>query len=207
MSNASCCSHLPLNDLSFRISVFQQIPGTLLVRGYLQHKESPAADLILLFKLLLQSLHESNREDDGKDSSEESMNDEEEDDDYDGFLMRPKTMLRIDGNSRETATAMLAYFGPGGENPELYFSAVSSSLLKVALNTKRDKIQRLFGQSEGIIIKASEEQIKATTHREEGGGIWPFGGESKHTFNLFSKHPSQSNQYGQFSLIYIYPFL
>ncbi|KAI8000133.1 Sucrose-binding protein [Camellia lanceoleosa] len=54
-----------------------------------------------------------------------------------------------------------AYFGPGGENPELYFSAVSSSLLKVALN-------RLFGQREGIIIKASKEQIKATTHREEG---------------------------------------
>ncbi|THG06368.1 hypothetical protein TEA_025727 [Camellia sinensis var. sinensis] len=27
-----------------------------------------------------------------------------------------------------------AYFGPGGENPELYFSAVSSSLLKAALN-------------------------------------------------------------------------
>ncbi|KAL7183688.1 hypothetical protein ACSBR2_025967 [Camellia fascicularis] len=103
------------------------------------------------------------------------------------------TMLRIDGNSREPATAMLAYFGLGGENPELYFSAASSSLLKAALNTKRDKIQRLFGQREGIIIKASEEQIKATTHHEEGGGIWPFGGESKHTFNLFSKHPSQLN--------------
>ncbi|KAF5951541.1 hypothetical protein HYC85_009485 [Camellia sinensis] len=49
MSNASCCSHLPLNDLSFRISVFQQIPGTLLVRGSLQHKESPAAGLFMLF--------------------------------------------------------------------------------------------------------------------------------------------------------------
>ncbi|KAI8004766.1 Homeobox-leucine zipper protein ATHB-15 [Camellia lanceoleosa] len=28
----------------------------------------------------------------------------------------------------------LAYFGPGGENPESYFSAVSSSLLEAALN-------------------------------------------------------------------------
>ncbi|CAL5356811.1 unnamed protein product [Camellia sinensis] len=101
----------------------------------------------------------------------------------------------------------IAYFGPRRENPELYFSAVSSSLLKAALNTKRDKIQRLFGQREGIIIKASEEQFKAMTHREEGDGIWPFDGKSKHTFNLFSKHPSQSNQYGQFSLIYVYPFL
>ncbi|CAL5436954.1 unnamed protein product [Camellia sinensis] len=90
-----------------------------------------------------------------------------------------------------------AFFGPGGENPESYFSAFSSSLLEAALNTKRDKIQRLFGQREGIIIKASEEQIKAMAHHEEGGGIWPFGGESKRTCNLFSKHPFQSNQYGQ----------
>ncbi|CAL5432987.1 unnamed protein product [Camellia sinensis] len=63
-----------------------------------------------------------------------------------------------------------AFFGPGGENPESYFSAFSSSLLEAALNTKRDKIQRLFGQREGIIIKASEEQIKAMTHHEEGYG-------------------------------------
>ncbi|KAE9447389.1 hypothetical protein C3L33_20732, partial [Rhododendron williamsianum] len=43
VSNGSGCSHLPLNDLSLRITVFQQIPGTLLVRGSLQHRESPAA--------------------------------------------------------------------------------------------------------------------------------------------------------------------
>ncbi|CAL5377021.1 unnamed protein product [Camellia sinensis] len=55
MSNASCCSHLPLNDLSFRISVFQQIPGTLLVRGSLQHKESPAAGA---FSLIFPRLEE-----------------------------------------------------------------------------------------------------------------------------------------------------
>ncbi|KAI8533162.1 hypothetical protein RHMOL_Rhmol11G0275300 [Rhododendron molle] len=41
--NGSGCSPLPLNDLSLRITVFQQIPGTLLVRGSLQHRESPAA--------------------------------------------------------------------------------------------------------------------------------------------------------------------
>ncbi|KAL7204506.1 hypothetical protein ACSBR2_017558 [Camellia fascicularis] len=90
------------------------------------------------------------------------------------FYSEASTMLRIDGNSRETATAMLANFGPGGENLEFYFRAVSSSLFKAALNTKRDKIQRLFGQREGIIIKASEEQIKATTHREEGSMTAPY---------------------------------
>lgn len=43
VSNDSGCSHLPLSNFSLRISVFQQIPGTLLVRGSLQHRESPAA--------------------------------------------------------------------------------------------------------------------------------------------------------------------
>ncbi|KAL7212275.1 hypothetical protein ACSBR2_015032 [Camellia fascicularis] len=65
------------------------------------------------------------------------------------FYSEASTMLRIDGNSREPATAMLANFGPGGENREFYFRVVSSSLLKAALNTKRDKIQRLFGQRGG----------------------------------------------------------
>ncbi|KAL7196658.1 hypothetical protein ACSBR1_036636 [Camellia fascicularis] len=50
------------------------------------------------------------------------------------FYSEASTMLRIDGNSREPATAMLANFGPGGENREFYFRVVSSSLLKAALN-------------------------------------------------------------------------
>ncbi|KAF6156632.1 hypothetical protein GIB67_010687 [Kingdonia uniflora] len=45
----------PLDELRFRISVFQQIPGTLLVRGSLQHKESPLAGI---FSLAFQKLEE-----------------------------------------------------------------------------------------------------------------------------------------------------
>ncbi|KAL5791164.1 hypothetical protein ACOSQ2_006052 [Xanthoceras sorbifolium] len=41
MSSSSSCFHVPLNSLSFRVSVFQQIPGTLLVKGSLQHGDSP----------------------------------------------------------------------------------------------------------------------------------------------------------------------
>lgn len=37
---SSSCLNLPPNNLSFRVSVFQQIPGTLLVKGSLQHRES-----------------------------------------------------------------------------------------------------------------------------------------------------------------------
>ncbi|KAK1559794.1 hypothetical protein Q3G72_018306 [Acer saccharum] len=40
-SSSSSCFHVPLNSLSFCVSVFQQIPGTLLVKGSLQHGDSP----------------------------------------------------------------------------------------------------------------------------------------------------------------------
>ncbi|KAA8550838.1 hypothetical protein F0562_002522 [Nyssa sinensis] len=89
------------------------------------------------------------------------------------------------------------FYGPGGENPESFYRAFSTEVLESALNTKRDRLQKLFGQQrQGFIVKASEEQIRALSHHEEGG-IWPFGGESRGPFNLFNKQPSQSNQYGQ----------
>ncbi|KAF7127918.1 hypothetical protein RHSIM_Rhsim11G0190600 [Rhododendron simsii] len=56
LSNGSDCSPLPLNDLSLRITVFQQIPGTLLVRGSLQHRESPAAGAFPLIFLRLEEV-------------------------------------------------------------------------------------------------------------------------------------------------------
>ncbi|PQQ02294.1 methyltransferase-like protein 16 homolog [Prunus yedoensis var. nudiflora] len=37
---SSSCLNLPPNNLSFCVSVFQQIPGTLLVKGSLQQRES-----------------------------------------------------------------------------------------------------------------------------------------------------------------------
>ena len=90
-----------------------------------------------------------------------------------------------------------AFFGPGGEDPESYYRAFSTELLEAALNTRKDKIQKVLGQQRrGVIIKASEEQIRAMSHQKEGG-VWPFGGESKGPVNLFSKRPEQANQYGQ----------
>ncbi|KAL3849885.1 hypothetical protein ACJIZ3_011767 [Penstemon smallii] len=90
-----------------------------------------------------------------------------------------------------------AFFGGGGDNPESFFNAFSDEILEAAFDTKRDRLQRLFGQQkQGVIIKASEEQIRALSRHEEGG-IWPFGGESKGTFNLYKQRSTQSNQYGQ----------
>ncbi|CAN7136578.1 unnamed protein product [Brassica rapa subsp. narinosa] len=46
----------PQDDLSFRILVFQQMPGTLLIKGSLQHKDSPLSGL---FSVVFGSLEES----------------------------------------------------------------------------------------------------------------------------------------------------
>ncbi|XP_057493566.1 uncharacterized protein LOC130779054 [Actinidia eriantha] len=54
-SNGSGYSHLPSTDLSFRLLIFQQVPGTLLVRGSLQHRDSPSAGA---FSLIFQRLEE-----------------------------------------------------------------------------------------------------------------------------------------------------
>ncbi|CAN4093697.1 unnamed protein product [Withania somnifera] len=91
------------------------------------------------------------------------------------------------------------FFGPGGrENPQSFYSAFSSQILEAALNTRRDRLQMLFGQQrEGVIIRASEEQIRVMSQHEEGG-IWPFGGESKGSVNIYRQRPLHSNQYGQF---------
>ncbi|XP_059435007.1 uncharacterized protein LOC132167968 isoform X2 [Corylus avellana] len=53
--NSSSCLHPRLNNLLFRISVFQQIPGTLLVKGSLQHRDNPVPGA---FSLIFQRLEE-----------------------------------------------------------------------------------------------------------------------------------------------------
>ncbi|CAN0898122.1 Vicilin Cor a 11.0101 [Linum grandiflorum] len=61
----------------------------------------------------------------------------------------------------------------------------------------KGKLQGIFRQQEGAILKASREQIKALSHGEEGGSVWPFGGESVGPFNLLHRRPTQKNTFGQ----------
>ncbi|EOX97728.1 Ribosomal RNA large subunit methyltransferase F isoform 3, partial [Theobroma cacao] len=49
---------LEVSNLSFRVSVFQQIPGTLLVKGSLQHRDSPLSGL---FSSIIQQLEDALR--------------------------------------------------------------------------------------------------------------------------------------------------
>ncbi|KAG6619796.1 hypothetical protein I3842_Q080200 [Carya illinoinensis] len=54
-SNSSSSLHPHSYGLSFRISVYQQIPGTLLVKGSLQHRDNPVSGA---FSLIIQRLEE-----------------------------------------------------------------------------------------------------------------------------------------------------
>ncbi|CAN1766154.1 Vicilin Cor a 11.0101 [Linum perenne] len=86
-----------------------------------------------------------------------------------------------------------AFFGPGGKNPESFFSAFSPELLEAALKVEKEKIQRIFQQKEGAILKASREQIKALSHDDEKGDT----SDSNSPFNLVSRDPTQGNDYGR----------
>ncbi|KAH6796591.1 hypothetical protein C2S52_021145 [Perilla frutescens var. hirtella] len=94
-----------------------------------------------------------------------------------------------------------AFFGAGGDSAESYLKAFSNEILEAAFNVRGDRLRRLFGQQkQGAILKASEEQIAALSHQQEGGAAWPFRGESKgtHTHNLYDKRPTFKNEYGQY---------
>ncbi|GMI98756.1 hypothetical protein HRI_003544900 [Hibiscus trionum] len=94
------------------------------------------------------------------------------------------------------------FYGAAGGKPESFYETFSIEILEAALKTSRDKLERFFDRrGEGAFLEASKEQIEAMSSREEGGkggGIWPFGSDSKNPFNLFKKRrPSKSNKYGQ----------
>eukprot|EP00258_Populus_trichocarpa_P019137 XP_006383667.2 vicilin-like antimicrobial peptides 2-1 [Populus trichocarpa] len=93
-----------------------------------------------------------------------------------------------------------AFHGAGGEDAESFFRAFSWELLEAALKVRR--LERIFKQQQGGIVKASKEQIQALGHGEEGGhgggGLWPFPtGGSSGPFNIFDKDPVKRNNYGQ----------
>ncbi|KAF2314852.1 hypothetical protein GH714_036930 [Hevea brasiliensis] len=92
---------------------------------------------------------------------------------------------------------MQAFRAAGGEDQESFYRAFSWELLEAALKTERKRLERIIKQNQDFITKASKEQIQSMSHREEGSGIWPFGGESSGPFNLLHKRPVQSNNYGQ----------
>ncbi|XP_061358760.1 sucrose-binding protein-like [Gastrolobium bilobum] len=87
-----------------------------------------------------------------------------------------------------------AFFGPGGKDPESVLKAFSWDVLEAALQTPRGRLEGLFSkQKKGSIFKISNEHVQALAPQT---GFWPFG-SSRDPFNIFSKSPTFSNQYGR----------
>ncbi|MCD7447552.1 hypothetical protein HAX54_031581 [Datura stramonium] len=79
----------------------------------------------------------------------------------------------------------------GGENPESFYGAFNIDILETAFNTPRDRLERLFGQQKrGIIIKASEEQIRAISQHVSHSTGGPF--------NVLNQRPLIGNRFGQY---------
>ncbi|CAN4091292.1 unnamed protein product [Withania somnifera] len=90
-----------------------------------------------------------------------------------------------------------AYFSGGGENPETFYRAFSSDVLETAFNTPRDRLERLFGQQkQGIIIKASEEQIRAIS-QHASRSTKQTKGETRGPFNVLKERPLVDSRFGQ----------
>ncbi|XP_022150287.1 sucrose-binding protein-like isoform X1 [Momordica charantia] len=95
------------------------------------------------------------------------------------------------------------FHGPGGEDPESFYTAFSWELLEAALKVPRDELERFFKQQKGgAIMKASREQIQSLSQHEEIiPRIWPFSeGKTERPFNLFKQSPWQSNKFGHFHI-------
>lgn len=61
----------------------------------------------------------------------------------------------------------------------------------------RGSLEKLFGQQkqqQGIFKKATEEQIRALSGKDETR-TWPFG-ERKGPYNIYKEKPSVQNEYG-----------
>ncbi|KAH9607914.1 hypothetical protein KSS87_000744 [Heliosperma pusillum] len=91
------------------------------------------------------------------------------------------------------------FFASGGENPESVLNAFSTEVLEAAYNTSGDRVQTIFSQQkEGIIIRASEEQIRALSD-DEGHGLWPFDSKISKDFSPVNllRGPTESNRFGK----------
>lgn len=113
-------------------------------------------------------------------------------------------------SKRNTLFLYQTFYEGGGETPESFFKAFSPEVVEAAFKTEKDELEKLFRQQrQGSIVRASKQQIEKLSHASSHGreGFWPFHGDQPSTpfstrsktgpFNLFKKHPSQSNQHGR----------
>ncbi|PHU21859.1 hypothetical protein BC332_06966 [Capsicum chinense] len=92
-----------------------------------------------------------------------------------------------------------AFFSAGGENPESFYRVFSDDILETSFNTPRDRLERLFGQQQkqGVVIKASEEQIRAISEHASRS-TEQTKGEKRGPFNLLKERPLFGSRFGLF---------
>ena len=94
------------------------------------------------------------------------------------------------------------YYAAGAQSTESYLRVFSNDILVAALNTPRDRLERFFDQQEqreGVIIRASQEKLRALSQHAMSAGQRPWGRRSSGgPISLKSQRSSYSNQFGQF---------
>ncbi|KAM0873735.1 hypothetical protein ACQ4PT_037874 [Festuca glaucescens] len=86
---------------------------------------------------------------------------------------------------------------------ESLVSSLSKRVQRAAFKTSEERLEKLFGrqgQKKGFIVRASEEQVRELRrHASEGGQShhWPFGGDSRSTYNLLEQRLTIANRHGR----------
>uniref|UniRef100_A0A0E0D4B0 Cupin type-1 domain-containing protein n=1 Tax=Oryza meridionalis TaxID=40149 RepID=A0A0E0D4B0_9ORYZ len=102
---------------------------------------------------------------------------------------------------------LIFFFAPGGRNPESFLSSFSKGVQRAAFKARiisEEKLEKLLGkQDKGVIIRASEEQVRELRrHASEGGHgphwpLPPFGESSRGPFNILEQRPRFANRHGR----------
>ncbi|KAK9083800.1 hypothetical protein Scep_030271 [Stephania cephalantha] len=93
------------------------------------------------------------------------------------------------------------FFGAGGENPESFYKSFSQGILEAAFNVDYGRLQKVFQQSQGPMVRVSREQIQALSRHSSNANSWIFGsdrrGDEEEEPYRITKRKTESNQYGQ----------
>ncbi|XP_047088209.1 63 kDa globulin-like protein [Lolium rigidum] len=87
---------------------------------------------------------------------------------------------------------------------ESLVSSLSKRVQRAAFKSSDERLEKLFGRQgrkkQGFIVRASPEQVRELRrHASEGGQShhWPFGGDSRSTYNLLEQRPTIANRHGR----------
>ncbi|XP_047085572.1 63 kDa globulin-like protein [Lolium rigidum] len=86
---------------------------------------------------------------------------------------------------------------------ESVLSSLSKRVQRAAFKTSEEQMEKLLGKQggkKGFFVHASEEQVQELRRQASEGGqshLWPFGGDSRSTYNLLEQKPTIANRHGR----------